>query len=143
MGSITHPSIKEKIEGASLILSIGGLKSDFNTGMFTYRIPQTHTVEVNFYISSCSWCLSHLSQLHSDHTRIRHGHFPGIGMKLLLPKLAERLSKYKEGASRIPVPRFKLEVPKERDYKISHAYFWPRMGNFFRKQDVIVAETGE
>jgi pyruvate decarboxylase len=62
---------------------------------------------------------------------------------LLLPKLTERLSKYKEGASRIPVPRFKLDVPKERDYKISHAYFWPRMGNFFRKQDVVVAETGE
>jgi pyruvate decarboxylase len=63
-------------------------------------------------------------------------------MKLLLPKLTARLKKYQEGASRIPVPRFKLDVPKEGDHNISHAYFWPRVGKFFRKQDVIVAETG-
>jgi pyruvate decarboxylase len=81
-------------------------------------------------------------QLHSDHTLIRHALFPGIGMKLLLPKLTARLKKHQEGASRIPVPRFKLDVPKERDHNISHAYFWPRVGKFFRKQDVIVAETG-
>ncbi|KAG2145865.1 thiamine diphosphate-binding protein [Suillus clintonianus] len=125
IGSITHPSIKERVENAKLILSIGALKSDFNTGMFTYHIPATHTIE-----------------LHSDHTLVRHAKFPGIGMKLLLPKLTERLSKYKEGASRIPLPRYKLDVPDESDDKISHAYFWPRVGKFFRKQDVIVAETG-
>lgn len=125
IGSITHPSIKERVENAKLILSIGALKSDFNTGMFTYHIPATHTIE-----------------LHSDHTLVRHAKFPGIGMKLLLPKLTERLSKYKEGASRIPLPRYKLDVPEESDDKISHAYFWPRVGKFFRKQDVIVAETG-
>lgn len=125
IGSVTDPSIKERVENANLILSIGALKSDFNTGMFTYHIPATHTIE-----------------LHSDHTLVRHAKFPGIGMKSLLPKLTERLSKYQESASRIPVPHYKLDVPKESDDKISHAYFWPRVGKFFRKQDIIVAETG-
>ncbi|KAG0700471.1 thiamine diphosphate-binding protein [Suillus ampliporus] len=115
IGSITHP----------LSSPLAALKSDFNTGMFTYRIPETHTIE-----------------LHSDHTLVRYARFPGIGMKWLLPKLTERLSKCQEGASRIPVPRYKLDVPTESDDKISHAYFWPRVGKFFRKQDVIVAETG-
>ncbi|KAG1898119.1 thiamine diphosphate-binding protein [Suillus fuscotomentosus] len=118
IGSITHPSIKERVENANLILSIGALKSDFNTGMFTYHIPARHTIE-----------------LHSDHTLVRHAKFPDIGMKWLLPKLTERLSKFQEGASRIPVPHYKLDIPKESDDKISHAHFWPR-------QDVIVAETG-
>ncbi|KAG2358323.1 thiamine diphosphate-binding protein [Suillus spraguei] len=125
IGSVTDPSIKERVESANLILSIGGLKSDFNTGMYTYRIPARRTIE-----------------LHSDHTLVRYARFPGIGMKLLLPKLTERLSKYKEDASRIPVPHYKLDVPKESDDKISHAYFWPRVGKFFRKLDVIVTETG-
>lgn len=125
IGSITHPSIKERVENANLILSIGALKSDFNTGMFTYHIPARHTIE-----------------LHSDHTLVRHAKFPDIGMKWLLPKLTERLSKFQEGASRIPVPHYKLDIPKESDDKISHAHFWPRVGKFFRKQDVIVAETG-
>lgn len=46
IGSITDPKIKDKVENAPLILSIGALKSDFNTGMFTYRVPTIRTVEV-------------------------------------------------------------------------------------------------
>ncbi|KAL4070052.1 thiamine diphosphate-binding protein [Scleroderma yunnanense] len=125
MGSISHPTVKAKVEKAKLILSIGALKSDFNTGMFTYSIPPTHTVE-----------------LHSDHTLVRHAQFPGIGMKLLLPKLIARLKECREGAGRLPVPHCKPEVLEETDDRISHAYFWPRMGQFFREKDVIVAETG-
>jgi TPP-dependent 2-oxoacid decarboxylase len=34
-------------ENAKLIISIGGLKSDFNTGNFTYHIPSAHTIEVS------------------------------------------------------------------------------------------------
>ena len=46
IGSITAPEIKEKIENAKLILSVGSLKSDFNTGNFSYSIPVSNTVEV-------------------------------------------------------------------------------------------------
>lgn len=49
VGSISHDSIKEKVENAKLILSIGALKSDFNTGNFTYHIPVSRTVEVRSY----------------------------------------------------------------------------------------------
>lgn len=50
IGSISTPEVKEKVEGAKLILSIGSLKSDFNTGGFTYKIPTSRTVEVSFII---------------------------------------------------------------------------------------------
>ena len=50
IGSITSPKIKDKIENAKLILSIGSLKSDFNTGNFTYKIPVSNTVEVSIII---------------------------------------------------------------------------------------------
>jgi pyruvate decarboxylase len=46
IGSVSEPRIKEMVERAKLILSIGALKSDFNTGMFTYRIPTARTIEV-------------------------------------------------------------------------------------------------
>ena len=46
VGSISHAAIKEKVESAKLILSVGGLKSDFNTGNFTYSIPTSRTIEV-------------------------------------------------------------------------------------------------
>ncbi|KAF8133926.1 thiamine diphosphate-binding protein [Boletus edulis] len=125
IGSISDPAIKERVESAKLILSIGGLKSDFNTGMYTYRIPTTHTIE-----------------LHSDHVLVQHAHFPGIGMKQLLPKLTPRLREFRGRASELAVSKAKLEVPIERDNDITQSYFWPRVGKFFKKKDVIVAETG-
>ncbi|KIO02700.1 hypothetical protein M404DRAFT_147308 [Pisolithus tinctorius Marx 270] len=125
MGSLTDPGIKDRVEKAKLILSIGALKSDFNTGMFTYSIPPTHTVE-----------------LHSDHTLVRYAQFPGIGMKLLLPKLTARLEEYRKGADRVIVPHYKPVIPQEADTRISHAYLWPRVGQFFKEKDIIIAETG-
>ena len=82
------------------------------------------------------------SQLHSDHTLVRHAHFPGIGMKPLLPKLTSRLRKYRHQASELVVTKPKQEVPVEHDDVITQAYFWPRIGKFFKQKDVIVAETG-
>lgn len=81
-------------------------------------------------------------QLHSDHTLVRHAHFPGIGMKLLLPKLTSRLRTHQYQASKLIVPRLKLEVPVERHTNITQAYFWPRVCKFFKKKDVIITETG-
>lgn len=46
MGSVSHPDVKAKVESAKLILSVGSLKSDFNTGTFTYSIPTSRTIEV-------------------------------------------------------------------------------------------------
>jgi len=125
VGSISHPEISEKVESAKLILSIGGLKSDFNTGNFTYSIPTKRTIE-----------------LHSDHTMVQHAKYPGIGMKHLLPKLTAALEEFKEGAKEIEVPPFKNVVPKEDSDIISHSYFWPRVGAFFREKDVVLGETG-
>jgi pyruvate decarboxylase len=45
-GTISSPEVKARVEGASLILFIGSLKSDLNTGGFTYKIPTEHTIEV-------------------------------------------------------------------------------------------------
>lgn len=81
-------------------------------------------------------------------------------MKQLLPKLTARLHPYKAEALKLHVPSFRAPIPTsaspstdaERNIDaakdnldqdiISHAWFWPRMGKFFRPKDVIVAETG-
>ena len=63
-------------------------------------------------------------------------------MKQLLPKLTERLQSYYEKAIKIPVPKFVVSVPKEDTETITHAWFWPRVAQFFKPKDVIVTETG-
>lgn len=64
-------------------------------------------------------------------------------MKRLLPKLTHRLQPFKEGAFQLEVPKFELPVPQEEDDVISQKYLWPRVGQFFKSNDIIVAETGE
>ncbi|KAG6866293.1 hypothetical protein C0991_006389 [Blastosporella zonata] len=125
LGSISRPEIKDKVEAAKLVLSVGALRSDFNTGNFSYNIPVKRTIE-----------------LHSDNTKVQYAAFPGIGMKQFLPKLTERLKSYHVQASKMAVPRFLSLVPKEKLENISHTFFWPRMSQFFRPKDVIVTETG-
>ncbi|KAG7440406.1 pyruvate decarboxylase, partial [Guyanagaster necrorhizus] len=125
IGSISHPEIKEKIESAKLILSLGSLKSDFNSGNFTYSIPTARTVE-----------------LHSSWTKVQYSDYAGIGMKDLLPKLTRRLQSYRSAALKYDVPRFHAVVPQEDDGIISHSWLWPTMAKFFKPRDVIVTETG-
>ncbi|KAJ7742605.1 thiamine diphosphate-binding protein [Mycena metata] len=125
VGSVSHPDVKEKIESAKLILSIGSVKSDFNTANFSNRSIPSRTVE-----------------LHSDHTKVQHAVFPAIGMKQLLPRLTARLEACSAAARKIPIPDPRAVVPKEDNEIITHTWIWPRMGNFFKPKDVIVAETG-
>jgi pyruvate decarboxylase len=142
VGSISHPDIKEKVEGAKLILSVGALKSDFNTGNFTYSIRKEATIEVSNTKDPIFRKCSTFEQLHSDHTLVKHAHFPAIGMKDLIPKLTARLHHVSPTARHIDVPAFVAHVPDDGESVISHAWFWPRMSAFFRPKDVIVAETG-
>lgn len=63
-------------------------------------------------------------------------------MKHLLPKLTERLAAYASEALKLSVPKFVTPVPEEGDEVISQNWLWPRVGQFFEKGDVVVAETG-
>lgn len=63
-------------------------------------------------------------------------------MKHLLPKLTERLQSFFPAASKIPVPAYIGQVPKEDGHVITHFWLWPRLGSFFKPKDIIVTETG-
>ena len=63
-------------------------------------------------------------------------------MKHLLPKLTSRLQPFTREASSISVPKFSIHLPSEDNETISHTWLWPRVGQFFRSKDVVVAETG-
>ena len=69
--------------------------------------------------------------------------FPGIGMKHLLPKLTQRLQPFKEGAIQLEVPKFEHPLPQEDNNEITQNWLWPRVSQFFKSNDIIVAETGE
>lgn len=128
VGNLTSEPIRNVVEQADVLITLGSLKSDFNSGNFSYRTPKSSTIE-----------------LHSDYTTIGYSHYPGIGMKKLLPKLSALLEK--DGAKRRDetkkiVPKFENVLPQDSSSTITQEWLWPRMGQFFKEQDQVIVETG-
>ncbi|CAN6612592.1 pyruvate decarboxylase isozyme 1 [Trichomonascus vanleenenianus] len=125
VGSLSSPEVAEVVESADLVLSVGALLSDFNTGSFTYRYSTRNIVE-----------------FHSNHTKIRSASYPGIRMKELLQKLNAKVTKAIVKPN-VPVPTIKeVATPMPPESKIRQQWLWTRLSSFLRPGDIIVSETG-
>ncbi|BFZ56303.1 hypothetical protein PYCC9005_003348 [Savitreella phatthalungensis] len=133
IGDVTQPHIKKVVEDSDLVLSIGALKSDFNSGSFSYHISRASTIE-----------------FHSDRTQVKYAVYPDIGMKPLLRRLIDELDagKLKSSAtSKAEAPSFENKMQESNEEfpedTITHAWLWPTIGKkLLRKGDVVVTETG-
>jgi len=124
VGSISLPPIKEAFESADFILTIGTMKSDFNSGAFSWRMPPERTVE-----------------LHSDHVVLQFGRFEDVTFQTVLPKLLEQMAPLK-ASQRVKVAPFDKVPEQAASGLIKQDGFWPLVGTFFEENDVIMAETG-
>lgn len=125
-GDGSNPGVRERLESSDLILSIGSIKSDFNTAGFTYRISQLSTID-----------------FHSEYMRVRYSEYPGVRMKGVLRKVIDRMGKLNIQSG----PVAHNEIPKQdqhisKDQVINHAWFWPRMGQWLQPKDIVITETG-
>ncbi|KAG7191609.1 Pyruvate decarboxylase 1 [Scheffersomyces spartinae] len=126
VGTLSHPEVKESVESSDLILSIGALLSDFNTGSFSYSYKTKNVVE-----------------FHSDYTKIKQANFPGVQMKeclqMLISKIAPLVINYKPVS--VPyVPEYNTACPPETP--LTQEWLWTRVSHWFREGDIIVTETG-
>lgn len=121
-GNPSLPAVKRTIEQVALIISIGAIYSDLNTGGFTHDLPKTKLVE-----------------LHTDRTEVSHAVYPKVGMKRLLPKLTAKLQTPTRTMSMTP---YTYPIPQEEHDGITQPWLWPTVGSHFKPGDVIVAETG-
>ncbi|MDC6270769.1 alpha-keto acid decarboxylase family protein [Acetobacter pasteurianus] len=127
VGSLSRPDVKEAVESADLILSIGALLSDFNTGSFSYAYKTKNVVE-----------------FHSDYTKIRQATFPGVQMKEALDKLLKTVkSAVNPSYVPSPVPQQKLiNSPAEPETPLTQEYLWTKVSSWFKEGDIIITETG-
>ena len=124
-GNGSNPGVAERIESSDLVLSIGAIKSDFNTAGFTYRISQLSTID-----------------FHSTFIRVKYSEYPGIRMNGVLRKVTERMTKV--GSPIVPRPKNQLPDSEVNSQKktVTHSWLWPHFGKFVRENDVIITETG-
>ncbi|OIW26788.1 pyruvate decarboxylase [Coniochaeta ligniaria NRRL 30616] len=124
-GSGSLPEVTERVDAADLIITIGALKSDFNTAGFSYRTSQLNSID-----------------FHSTHCVVRYSEYPGVAMKGVLRKVIEQLDPKRMEAA--PGPKVLNEVKENRDESptITQAWFWPRIGEYLQENDIVVTETG-
>jgi len=125
VGDGSAPGVRERVEESDLLLSIGAVKSDFNTAGFTYRTSQLKTID-----------------FHSTYIRVRHSEYPGIGMKGVLRKLIDRLPKLNIEPGPTPPQNEVPDGQESKDPNITHRWFWPRMGQWLQEGDIVLSETG-
>ncbi|TGJ83994.1 hypothetical protein E0Z10_g4773 [Xylaria hypoxylon] len=125
-GNVSHPEIKAMVEDSDLVLSVGSLKSDFNTAGFSYRLSQLNTID-----------------FHTDHCVVRYSEYPGVKMRGVLRKITERVDVSQLKARPPPKQLGAAEDEFEgNDGPIKQGWFWPRISSFFRDGDIVITETG-
>lgn len=122
-GNVSLQAIKKEVEQADLLIEIGSIKSDFNTGNFSYGLEKKKTIS-----------------LHSFGTAIYYAEYPGVGMFELLPLLTDNLPKidlqWELGERAKPAP---IEESIE---KITHNYLWNKVPEYMSPNSIILSETG-
>lgn len=149
VGANSLPAVKELVEKSDLVIAVGALRSDFNSGSFSWAIDIRHMIE-----------------LHSTYTKVGYAHYPSVNFRNVLPALNVRLAesivkhgpklgtpgkqanlKHAEAQQATAAAGPTGEVASIDEAKfgkgaITQAYLWPRMGKWYRENDVIVSETG-
>ena len=122
-GDGSHPDVRNAVESSDLILSIGAIKSDFNTAGFSYHTSQLNSID-----------------FHSSHIQVKYSEFRNCRMNGVLRKVSARLGDI--NVSPAPSIHHPLPESKPDDQVITHDWLWPRFSDFVRKDDIIISETG-
>ena len=126
VGSLSSDEVKKSVESADLILSVGALLSDYNTGSFTYSYNTKNIVE-----------------FHSDHMKIRNATFDGVQMNFVLPRLLKVIAAANKGYKPASVPKsLPLDKKTPDSTPLKQEWLWNNLSSFLQEGDIVVTETG-
>nr|BAI23188.1 pyruvate decarboxylase [Cyberlindnera jadinii] len=126
VGTLSKPDVKEAVESADLVLSVGAILSDFNTGSFSYSYKTNNIVE-----------------FHSDYIKIKNATFPGVQFKFVLQKLVKAIKPFVKDYTPVPVPTLKLiNSPHSPQTPLTQEWVWTKLSSWLREGDVVITETG-
>ncbi|KUJ10631.1 pyruvate decarboxylase-like protein [Mollisia scopiformis] len=125
-GDGSQEEVQKRVEASDLILTIGAIKSDFNTAGFTYKTSQLNTID-----------------FHSTHTTVRYSEYPGVSMRGVLRKVIQQVDLSKLSAVPGPKMENKVEENEDKSETITQKWIWPVVGQqFLKKDDIVITETG-
>jgi indolepyruvate decarboxylase len=122
-GALMNEEVRDFVESCDVVLEVGTLLTDFNSGAFTAKLDPAKTVVISHH-----------------RVRIDKKVYPNVEMADILAALAQHLPKHrvwqKQQVSSLGDPVGQGSDP------ITAAALYPRWANFLRPRDILVAETG-
>lgn len=122
-GDGSNEGVREIVESSDLVLSIGAIKSDFNTAGFTYHTSTLTTID-----------------FHSHVVKVKYSEYNGVRMHGVLRKIAAKMPKF--SPAKLPIPAAEPSDKSDSSDVITHKWFWPHLTNWVKEKDIIVTETG-
>jgi indolepyruvate decarboxylase len=122
-GKLMDESVREFVESCDLVLTIGTIMSDFNTGAFTSRLDPEKTIDIRHH-----------------RTQVGSKVYPNVEMKDIFPELTRRVTKRSEKSPIQPVSLGPV-VGRDSD-PITVEALYPRWANFLKPHDIVITETG-
>jgi indolepyruvate decarboxylase len=123
-GRLMDEPVRDAVESSDLLIMIGSIRSDFNTGAFTARLDNARTIDIG---------------LHA--TTVRGRVFRDVELSDLLAALAER--GYRPRSIRHVRPDETTANPSGSDGDpITADQLYARWSAFIRPDDLVIAETG-
>ncbi|KAF2261724.1 pyruvate decarboxylase [Lojkania enalia] len=124
-GEIGTPGVKETAQLSDLIVCVGYLPADTNSGGFSRKFDENKAIHINPF-----------------DVMVKGLVYPNIHIKSLLAALVEALPsnpKHSILKLELPPPR----IPKDAEARhTTQSWLWPRFSQFLRPGDILIGETG-
>ncbi|KAH7385090.1 pyruvate decarboxylase [Cadophora sp. MPI-SDFR-AT-0126] len=128
-GTVSFPGVAEAVHGSDLLLNLGPLLSDSNTGAFTREVKDENAVLLGH-----AFC------------QIKGKKYDGVHFLPVLRKIVEALKKDSKSYNLPWQPKgARIEAPvlnKSTSGAIEQSYTWQRLGKFLKANDIVLAESG-
>ncbi len=122
-GKLMDESVRNFVESCDLVITIGTLMSDFNTGAFTAHLDPAKTIHIGHH-----------------RTQIGSQMYPNVEMKDILAELTSRIAKRSPQRPIRPASLGKAEGSGADPITVNALY--PRWASFLQPNDIVFAETG-
>jgi pyruvate decarboxylase len=127
-GSNSLPAVINEVEAADLVIYVGSLRSDFNSGGFSVHLSTARTIK-----------------LHSWTTNVGYASFPTTDIRHVLPALVSSFATASKSIHRDPTEGKTMEEkmaaglvsplirgPDHEGAEIVHAWMWGRLAAWFK-----------
>jgi indolepyruvate decarboxylase len=121
-GKLMNEDVRAFVEGCDLVIGIGAVLTDFNSGSFTAKIDRSKSINI----------------LHHN-VRIGEAIYNNVEMRDMLAALTSKVSRSDLKVPKAPGLGKPVGGPRDR---ITVEYLYPRWEAMFREGDILFAETG-